>query len=240
METFLEFPVVTHATITDVLNAHGIRAWRRLEEPMSMSAYLRRDLTDGQRSDVEQYAPKPQVVILQQPKHPDPYVGFRMVFKHFAVTCTVLPHNEYGLLVLVVAEWKHGMEQIGLTLPAGVAHHGESPAALALREYTEETGLELNEVIPLSREDGIVISGRNNTQRYFPYLGIHKEPITRGHAKLDATEKLIAILIPLDEWLKMIFESSPKSWTIECSSVSTTFLALPKLRERGYTIPTPL
>lgn len=234
--SYLDFPIVTRDILEDTLREAGIRPWRRLEEPMPLQTYLRRDLREQDRLDADRFAPKPQVVILEQPSDREPYVGFRMVYPYFALTFAPIDHPDHGLLVPVVGEYKHGMEQIGISVPAGVGRDTETPANVAMREMIEELGIGPKRVTPLGRPDGIVISGRNNTQRYFPFLGIIEAPIIKQPAKLDTTEFLCGMLIPLKEWIAMVFDQQTRIYTLECSSITTTILALRALKEQGLSI----
>ncbi|MEJ7913861.1 MAG: NUDIX hydrolase, partial [Chitinophagaceae bacterium] len=44
--------------------------------------------------------------------------------------------------VVMVKQYRHGIEEVGMELPGGVAEHGEDPETAARREVLEETGFE--------------------------------------------------------------------------------------------------
>lgn len=55
---------------------------------------------------------------------------------------TVLPGN----FVPVVAEFKHGAEEVVIALPGGKINQDETPEVCAEREFLEETGIRLKKV----------------------------------------------------------------------------------------------
>ncbi|RLW70158.1 MAG: hypothetical protein B6D68_01220 [spirochete symbiont of Stewartia floridana] len=51
---------------------------------------------------------------------------------------------------LVVRQYRHGNERVGMEFPAGTVDPGEEPAATAARELLEETGYTASELVKLS------------------------------------------------------------------------------------------
>lgn len=218
------FPIATADNIFSLLSDLGIRQVEHSRPVMDFEEYMASDLTEKQRSDAVRFGPKREVVI-QTDKHGEPFHGFRTVGKNWATVFTLLP----GDLVPIVGEYKHGADEVTLVPPSGVLHKvdTESPdpmAACGRREWEEETGLKLDSVTPLTGYP-LMISGRQSTVRYYPFLGQVTLPIVKGKSKLDDTENLKMVLVPLQEWLKLIDNSRG----IEDCAVSTTFLALRRL-----------
>ncbi|MDD2785449.1 MAG: hypothetical protein PHS79_00980 [Patescibacteria group bacterium] len=229
MKMLYGVPVVTAGTIFGVLTELGIAPWPQLEPPMTLEAYKQRDLTPQQRSELK-FAPATEVVLLKD--HRDrPYAGFRGIGNDWVTTIAFLPNPDApdDQLVPVVGEWKHGAEVVTLVPPSGVLSRSDHTSlkpfeTCAKREFEEETGLELQEIVPLS-EFGIPISGRKLATRFYPFLGVVKEPIVPQPSKLDNTEDLKMVLIPLSEWRKLIRAGKVS----ELCSVAVTYLALEHL-----------
>ena len=97
--------------------------------------------------------------------------------------------------------------------------------ACAKREYEEETGIEIRSLVSLSNE-GIPISSRQSTQRYFPYLGYHDLPIRVGESALDDNEKIVVVLMSVRELLYLIVSGT----LLEECTISITTLALMRLK----------
>lgn len=201
MQTKHGFPVVDANNVFSVLAALGITRRRAAGPAMALSEYLQRDLTESQRSEAERFSPKSEVVTLFRPNN-EVFTGFRTVPKDWATTFVMFP----GDLVAVVGEYKHGCDDVTLVPPSGVLSKADngSMTECALRETSEELGVKLDRVIPLNGGCGVPISGRQNTGKYFPFLGVLPREIVVGPSKLDATEDLKIVLIPLMDWLKLI------------------------------------
>jgi len=225
MRLLYGIPVVTAETVFEVLENLGIKPWPQLEPAVDLEAYLQRELTPEQRAELR-FAPKSEVVFLRDHKG-NPFTGFRNVGKDWTTTFVLLPDPDNGEdLVTVVGEWKHGADAVTLVPPSGVLSKSDRTTlkpfeTCARREFEEETGMELYEVVSLS-ENGIPISGRQSSVRFYPFVGKVKEPIVPKPSKLDGTEHLKLVLIPLSEWRKLIRVGKVS----ELCSVSVTYLAL--------------
>jgi 8-oxo-dGTP pyrophosphatase MutT (NUDIX family) len=80
---------------------------------------------------------------------------------------TVIPEMDGGKSFLIVRQYRHGTEKVGLEFPAGAVDPGESPAAAAARELLEETGYEASDI----REIGSVSPNPAfMTNRTYTYL----------------------------------------------------------------------
>jgi hypothetical protein len=215
------FPVVDAANVFDVLARLGIQPWKRSDPVISLDDYLaRKDLTDEQRAELR-FAPKTEVVSLIDHRH-KPFRGFRSVGKDWATVFCLLPDN----LVPIIGEYKHGCDQVSLVPPSGVTSRSDTATdnpmmSCAKREWEEETGLNLSSIVSISQRP-LIISGRQSTQRYWPFYGEVAQPIVKGKSKFDTTEQLKLVLVPLPEWLKLIRNGRG----IEDCGASITLLAL--------------
>lgn len=222
MKSKYGFPIVNAKNIFQVLKNYGIKKWLHVQPPMDLDDYLASNLTKEQLEEVRRFAPKREVVFLQNTKG-GTFRGFRSVAKNWVTVFCLLPDD----LVILTAEFKHGSEVICIVPPCGVPERKESDlvdpmTACAKREFLEETGIELEEVIPLSNTEGNSVSPRQTTQRYFPYLGIPKMPMVWKEQRLDHNEFLKVILIPLKDWLTLI----KNNMIIDECATTVTFRAL--------------
>lgn len=224
------FPVVNAENIFEVVSKLGINPWKKKEQTIPLSDYLKRDFSEDQRKDLR-FAPQSEVMFLETSQG-DSYTAFRSVGRDWTTVFSLLP----GYLVPLVAEYKHGAEVISIVPPSGVPTKEELAqlnryqinvimAQCAEREYEEETGIRLKTLVPLGPDKGLPISSRQSTQRYFPFLGYPEEPIKVGSSKLDDNENLAVILMPISELLRYI---TREDVTEECL-ISMTFLALTQL-----------
>lgn len=225
MESKYGFPIVTADNLFEVLNSLGIRNWPHFQPPMDIEDYLAGNLTDRQLEEARRFAPKSEVVFLQDPRG-KPFRGFRSVIRNSMTAFTLFPDD----LLVITAEFKHGAEVVVLVPPSGVPTRTEADledpmSACAKREFWEETGVKLKEAISLSGPEGIPSITRYSTHRFFPFLGIPKMPISPRKQRHDSTEFLKVVLIPLQEWLKLIECGK----VLDAHSISITLLALRRL-----------
>lgn len=220
MKEAFGFPVVDANNVFGVLADLGIKPWGHTQPVQSLTDYMKGDLDDEQRAELR-FAPKTEVVSLVD-HNGRPFRGFRSVGKDWATTFALLP----DYLLPIVGEYKHGADEVVLTPPSGVPSKvdmatGDPMLTCAHREWEEETGLRLFHVRHLTNSP-LIISGRQSTLRYSPFLGTVAEPIIKGESKLDDTEHLKMVLIPLPEWLKVIANGKG----VEDCAVSVTLLAM--------------
>jgi|WetSurMetagenome_2_1015567.scaffolds.fasta_scaffold534274_1 hypothetical protein len=229
MEIKYGFPVVTD-NIFKVIDDLGIHPWPKVRPTQDLKEYLAGDLGQTAWEEANRFAPKSEVVFLENPKG-GIFRGYRSVGKNWVTVFTLLD----GLIPITV-EFKHGSEDICLVPPSGVParkdFESQNPMEnCAKREYLEETGIELEKLIPLSNPKGNAVSPRQSTQRYFPYLGIPKLPVIQTDQRLDKNEALKIILVPLGYWLQLIKENQ----IVDECAITCTFRALQELGRLAMT-----
>jgi len=223
-------PLVSQGNLFDLLQDSGIRPWEQTQPPMDLQEYERGDRTPEERDELSRFAPKGQVVFLRNPKG-GVFRGFRSTLRDWASTFALTPEG----LLPVVAEYKHGAHVVSIGLPSGVPARSEmelpNPMALvARREFEEETGLILESVEGLGHRYGVVVSSRNNTQKFFAFLGHLQDPVATKPTRHDTTEVLRTLLVPIEEWLSLLEgKEIPEGYFIEVSARDATYLALRRL-----------
>jgi 8-oxo-dGTP pyrophosphatase MutT (NUDIX family) len=105
----------------------------------------------------------------------------------------VIPVTDEGEVVLI-EQYRHGVEEISLEIPGGMMDEGESPRDTADRELFEETGYAARELVSLgsTRPNPAI---QNNWVHTFLALGAER----RGEPANDGTEQTIVRLFPLAE-----------------------------------------
>jgi 8-oxo-dGTP pyrophosphatase MutT (NUDIX family) len=215
LKTKFGFPVATsRKEVFDILTLRRIVPLKKIEGPLDYAEYLKRPLSTKEKEQLK-YAPKLDVVVLEDPSG-EPFVGFRQSWKNAAVVFCLLP----GDLVVVSAEYRHGIERVCLLTPGGILDEGENPRKTATREFREETGILLKKVIHIGPKEGVPVSGRQSTQMVHLFLGIPKMPITVQATKLDKNERAQTLLIPLSAWIKIIELEARIEWV---ASLATFF-----------------
>lgn len=210
--------VVTAENIFGTLKNLGVKPWEKIGTPMGIEEYLKKDLSEEEKK-ILRFAPKIEVASFKDPNGND-FRGFRSIGKHGAVVFALLPDD----LLPICAEFRHGTETISLNLPGGTFDK-EAPQEGAKREFEEETGIALGELIALSPE-GTPIDARLTNRRNFSFLGIPRLPLVIKEPVLDRQEFTKTLLIPLADWLTLITENKVE----DSYSTVSTFLALRKLK----------
>jgi ADP-ribose pyrophosphatase len=138
--------------------------------------------------------------------------------RDFVVVFGLTPDNE----VVLVRQFKYGVRQVLLELPAGFIEDGEPPENAAAREFEEETGYHSDNIIPLA---SLLVGPSNMNHTAYAYLALDAVPAGSQH--LDTTEDIEVQLMPLPQLTAAVTTSE-----INCmSSVAVAFLALQKLNE---------
>lgn len=219
-------PLVNKDNIFEILQNLGIKPWPRLSNPQPLESYA--SAHPEKQQEIERFGPKAEAVSFLQPDGKS-YTAYRSFDRDWATVFVLLP----GDLVPIVAEWKQGAEELTLCTPAGIISkkdHGDLLVA-GKREFEEETGIGLKKIQPLSKDlRGIPISCRKQSTRFLPCLGeidetLLTENFRPGKTKLDETEFLKLVLVPLSDWIELAATGQCN----EDSAISTTFLALKKI-----------
>jgi ADP-ribose pyrophosphatase len=139
------------------------------------------------------YSLRRDVCRLPQGSVIDPYyvrvhAGFSVVFALTADRCVVMTR-----------QYKHGIGDVVLELPAGALEPGEAPAECAVRELKEETGY----VAPdLELIGEFAADPTSSTGRLYLYLARDATPT--GAADPDITEDIETVVLPIAEVLARV------------------------------------
>lgn len=237
MERILGWPIVTAENCFSVILGLGIKKWPTVWEKTA-DEYLAQ-ATDAQKADFKRFVPN-----VFAARHTDPkgnaFEGFGVSLRPASLVFALIEDGSGNKFVLSTAEYKHGNDRITIVPVAGVSSKAEAGLPLheqmertALREFLEETGIELESVESLGPQEGIYSTVRNAKIQMFPFLGKVKTPIQKGPTRLDDNEYIQMVAFPLDEWVKLI--ETPKLWDdnpdfgLETYTQVTTYLALRRL-----------
>jgi 8-oxo-dGTP pyrophosphatase MutT (NUDIX family) len=214
----MELKIFTAETI---LRSTRIKPWRHLKESQSIWDYLQHPLSLEDQSRIR-FAPKVEVVTLENPKSSAPYEGWLSQATTWATVFALTPDNQ----VVITIEYKHGADEVMIGLPAGVGKSGELLGDVMRRELLEETGFDASILIPLGdHTKGAAASGRKSSDRFFSFLATDVKQAQ--DQSLDEDELIETGLVPLPEWMKMIELGIVK----EGSAIANTLLALQKLKK---------
>jgi ADP-ribose pyrophosphatase len=123
--------------------------------------------------------------------------------------------------IVFVKQYRHGVGEILLELPAGAfLPEEENPILAAKRELVEETGYIADDLIPL----GILYDNPvkdTNKIHLFLAKNVHKS----GEQTLDITEDIEVILIPINQVMTMINQGK----ITVSGTITAIFLGLNKL-----------
>ena len=102
-------------------------------------------------------------------------------------------------LVVMTRQYKHGIGDVVLELPAGALEPGESAAGCAARELEEETGFVAPAFEPMA---DFAADPTSSTGRLFLFLA--RDATAEGRAAPDITEDIETVLLPIDDVLARI------------------------------------
>ena len=102
--------------------------------------------------------------------------------------------------IVFVRQYRHGIGEVLLELPAGAFNPGEEAAEVAAaRELTEETGYVAQGLIKLANLYDNPVKDTNCI-----HLFIAENVIKSSHRELDITEDIEVVLIPVSEVIKKV------------------------------------
>lgn len=127
--------------------------------------------------------------------------------------------------VVFVRQYRHGVGEILLELPAGAFNAAvESAEVGAMRELTEETGYVCDSLIPLATLYGNPVK---DTNKIHLFIGLDAE--FKQVPVLDVTEEIDVVLVPVSEVLNKVISGEVSV----AGSVAAVFLGLQFLEKKG-------
>lgn len=207
--------------ISNIIQSSGITNWTIISDPIAVEDYPEVNLTDQEIKVKRKF----QVEVSQflSPKG-EIFKGFRWLDGKGGTRVFTLLEEKF---IPICAEFQHGCGEVLFDLPGGSLEPGEDPTVCAKREFEEESGIVLENIISLSSV-GMPISARHLRGRNFSFIGVVSDPVKLKLQKFDANEHLKVVLVSLEDWLKLIDRE-----VVQAYSASTTLLALRRLSGMG-------
>ncbi len=123
-----------------------------------------------------------------------PYKAYVFEFDAWANVVAITKNNE----VVLVKQYRHGVQEVLLELPGGVVDDGENPLEGAKRELMEETGYSAGNIIEVGR---LYPNPAIQQNTLYCYLATDVE--LTGEQHLDDAEEIEVQLVPLEELIEM-------------------------------------
>lgn len=120
---------------------------------------------------------------------------FVFEFRDWANVLALTKNNE----VVLVKQYRHGVQELSLELPGGVVDDGENPLEGAKRELLEETGYKAGQIIEVGKFYPNPAIQQNTL---YCYLATDVE--WAGEQDLDESEEIEVVLVQLDELVEMV------------------------------------
>jgi ADP-ribose diphosphatase len=126
--------------------------------------------------------------------------------------------------VIAIRQFRHGSNKFMIEVPGGLPQKNQSAKKIAERELLEETGFQAAQIIDLGRQVWSDSGAHNLKFSLFVGLGCRKI----GEPKLDRTETIETILVPIKEWYEKIREAEIEDNRI----ITLSHLAIPYIGGR--------
>ena len=146
-----------------------------------------------------------------------PYKAYVFEFDSWANVVALTKNNE----VVLVKQYRHGVQEVLLELPGGVVDDGENPLEGAKRELMEESGYSAGNIIEVGR---IFPNPAIQQNTLYCYLATDVE--LTGEQHLDDAEEIEVHLVPLDELIEMVRQGK----FLHALNVAVLFQALAQLK----------
>lgn len=127
--------------------------------------------------------------------------------------------------VVMVQQYRHGIEEVGIELPGGVVEAGETWQEGVRREMLEETGHVFEKVEYLGK-----ISANPSTTNNWMHMFIATGGEKVAGQKLDESEDVEVLMMTIDEVKQLVKENK----IVQSLHVNCIFYALAKLDEMRY------
>ena len=127
--------------------------------------------------------------------------------------------------VVMIKQYRHGIEQITTEIPGGVVDKGEEPAAAIRRELMEETGYQFDSYEFLGK-----VCANPSTGDNFLHMFLARGGEKIAEQKLDDTEDVEVVVYTIDEVKQLLKENK----IVQSLHVACIFYALNKLGEMNY------
>jgi ADP-ribose pyrophosphatase len=139
--------------------------------------------------------------------------GFVLEYGDWVTVVALTPEEQ----VVLVRQYRHGIQKAILELPGGSMDEGEQPLQAVKRELLEETGYTSDDFIKLGC---IPPTPANHTTSIHSFLARNARKTSEPHN--DPTEEIEVVLKPLDEVISM----AKKGELLQAMQVSALFFAL--------------
>lgn len=138
----------------------------------------------------------------------------------FSVTFAITPRNE----VVFTRQYKHGIGDFVLELPAGMLEPNEDAVTCARRELEEETGYVAPEFEPVAE---FITDPTSSTGRFS--LFIARDAVPEGSPQPENTEDVDTVLVPMEQVLDQVRSRHVRAQS-QVASIYTALDHLGRLR----------
>ncbi|MFM7203513.1 MAG: NUDIX hydrolase [Myxococcota bacterium] len=153
-------------------------------EPVALKRWRIEEVRVVARFPIFEISERPSVSAMSGRAHP----FYVMDSAEWVNIIPVTPEGE----VVLVRQWRHGLQQFTLEIPGGLVDPGESPRTSAIRELLEETGYTSEEVELLG-----VISPNPAIQSNFCHTFIARNARQVATPNPEGTEEIEVVTLPV-------------------------------------------